>query len=483
MSVLLANRAQSTLAAPISAASLSLVLQGGTEGRFPTPGVGEWFPLTVVDADGSAENMRVTARDGVTLTVLRAQEGSFARAFPAGAKADLRLTVAALFALHADASTITEGQLPVGVMPAHLQATLSLVASADLQAVSGYFRTDGTTLGLPPGATVGVLLHNQIAADTAYQFWRNAATMDGWQRVKAAGVWSAWASAEIYLPLAGGTLTGALTLAAPAADLTPLRMPHGIAPAAPPDGGLWTTSDGLFARIAGVTRQMAHLAANVFIGKQTFAASTVDNASINIDDGVAPTAPVNGDVWLTATQAFIRLDSVTYSFALSGANSFTGKQTFAASVSGASSINIPHGGTPAAPVNGDMWTETDGFYVRIDGVTQSYATTAGLVDADWQAGTETDKAVVSPAQISLALDAHVYAGSTNANLNFPVGTVVMAFKTGTPTNRAGNDVVRLATGNTYQYTVDGAGDALLGTWRSRGAIGATDTFALYERVS
>lgn len=40
-----------------------------------------------------------------------------------------------------------------------------------------------------------------------------------------------------------------------------------------------------------------------------------------------------------------------------------------ASVTGAASLNVPHGTAPTSPVDGDMWTTTAGLYVRINGST------------------------------------------------------------------------------------------------------------------
>lgn len=41
----------------------------------------------------------------------------------------------------------------------------------------------------------------------------------------------------------------------------------------------------------------------------------------------------------------------------------------AASTTSSASINIPHGTAPTSPTNGDVWTTTDGMYVRINGST------------------------------------------------------------------------------------------------------------------
>lgn len=40
-----------------------------------------------------------------------------------------------------------------------------------------------------------------------------------------------------------------------------------------------------------------------------------------------------------------------------------------ASVAGVSSLRIPHGTAPTAPVNGDLWTTTAGLFARINGAT------------------------------------------------------------------------------------------------------------------
>lgn len=59
---------------------------------------------------------------------------------------------------------------------------------------------------------------------------------------------------------------------------------------------------------------------------------------------------------------------------LSGTTAFTAKQTFQASVTGGASITLPHGVAPTAPVNGDVWTTSaGGMFVRINGVTQNLA--------------------------------------------------------------------------------------------------------------
>lgn len=91
----LANNASSTLAGSINSSVTSLSVASGDAAKFPALGAGEWFPLTVVDTAGNMEIMKVTARTGAALTVVRGQEGTTAKSFPAGSKCDLRLTAAA----------------------------------------------------------------------------------------------------------------------------------------------------------------------------------------------------------------------------------------------------------------------------------------------------------------------------------------------------------------------------------------------------
>jgi len=48
-----------------------------------------------------------------------------------------------------------------------------------------------------------------------------------------------------------------------------------------------------------------------------------------------------------------------------------GRARVGASTASKSSLNIPHGVAPSAPVDGDMWTTSAGLFVQINGVTRS----------------------------------------------------------------------------------------------------------------
>ena len=57
------------------------------------------------------------------------------------------------------------------------------------------------------------------------------------------------------------------------------------------------------------------------------------------------------------------------------AASSTAQLALAAGTTGVASLRIPHGSAPTSPVNGDVWTDTSGFYIRINGVTKTVTLT------------------------------------------------------------------------------------------------------------
>ncbi len=101
MALLLANNAVSRLAAGLTPGSTNIALAAGDGAKFPSlaPGSGDWYPLTLVKADGTFEIVRAVVRSGDTINVSRAQEGTSAQTFAAGDRVELRLTVAALMTL------------------------------------------------------------------------------------------------------------------------------------------------------------------------------------------------------------------------------------------------------------------------------------------------------------------------------------------------------------------------------------------------
>lgn len=90
MTVLLRNNVDSTLATAASSSDLGMTVVNG--GLFPSPTSGEYFYATVTDPAGLFEVVKVTARAGNSLTVVRAQEGTNPTAFATGSRIELRVT-------------------------------------------------------------------------------------------------------------------------------------------------------------------------------------------------------------------------------------------------------------------------------------------------------------------------------------------------------------------------------------------------------
>lgn len=98
MKLRFANNATSLLAAGISAGGTTITVTTGDGALFPTLIGGDYFMCTLVQGS-TIEIVQVTARTGDSMTVVRAQEGTSASAFTAGAVVSNRLTAASLDAI------------------------------------------------------------------------------------------------------------------------------------------------------------------------------------------------------------------------------------------------------------------------------------------------------------------------------------------------------------------------------------------------
>lgn len=98
MAQLFANNASSTLVSGVAGADTALALPAGDGALFPSLAGADFFLLTLTQpaSETSWEIVKVTARAGDALTVVRAQEGTAAAAWGAGTKAELRLTAASM---------------------------------------------------------------------------------------------------------------------------------------------------------------------------------------------------------------------------------------------------------------------------------------------------------------------------------------------------------------------------------------------------
>jgi hypothetical protein len=92
MTIKLANNVSGFLNTAITASDTGIVLQSGNGASFPALGAGEYFYATLVSTGNTLEIVKVTARVGDTMTVVRAQEGTSAAGFAAGSRLEQRVT-------------------------------------------------------------------------------------------------------------------------------------------------------------------------------------------------------------------------------------------------------------------------------------------------------------------------------------------------------------------------------------------------------
>src|SRR4051812_22504433 len=92
--------------------------------------------------------------------------------------------------------------------------------------------------------------------------------------VKVSADGAAWIEALVFAAATGAATFGAPTVtAASAASGAGLRLPHGVAPTAPVNGDLWSTTAGWFVRTNGATQQL-----EVYNAAATFAGVNVGGA-------------------------------------------------------------------------------------------------------------------------------------------------------------------------------------------------------------
>jgi hypothetical protein len=100
MARLYTNNASTTLASNIASGATSLTVAAGEGALFPNPTGGDTFTMTI-EQGATREIVSVTARSTDTFTITRAQEGTSASAFTAGATIELRFTAASATAWEA----------------------------------------------------------------------------------------------------------------------------------------------------------------------------------------------------------------------------------------------------------------------------------------------------------------------------------------------------------------------------------------------
>jgi hypothetical protein len=133
MGVKIKNNAFGVLLISINTSATSITLQTGQGANFPSLGAGDYFYATLIDTSNNLEIVKVTARTGDVLTVVRAQEGTSARSYAVGDRIELRLTAQNILDMLADGSMIGAGTVP-GTALADLAVATGKVADGAITA-------------------------------------------------------------------------------------------------------------------------------------------------------------------------------------------------------------------------------------------------------------------------------------------------------------------------------------------------------------
>jgi hypothetical protein len=132
-------------------------------------------------------------------------------------------------------------------------------------------------------------------------------------------------------------------------------------------------------------------AGDTMAGKLNALASASGGAGFGLGSGAAPSAPIDGDIWVTTAGFGVRFNGTSYSAAmLNGSSTFTGTKTFnvppvmATPAAGQASLRLPPGVDPSAPANGDLWGTSGGLFARVNGVTYNLTNTFPEAPIDGQ---------------------------------------------------------------------------------------------------
>ena len=123
MGLKVTNNAYAVLNASITSTATTIVLVAGQGARFPTLSAGDYFYATLIDTSNNLEIVKCTARSTDTLTVVRGQDSTTARAYATNDRFELRPTAVLL----TEVITAAEGALPKagGAMTGSLEVQAS----------------------------------------------------------------------------------------------------------------------------------------------------------------------------------------------------------------------------------------------------------------------------------------------------------------------------------------------------------------------
>ncbi|WP_100406271.1 Gp37-like protein [Bacillus solitudinis] len=118
-----------------------------------------------------------------------------------------------------------------------------------------------------------------------------------------------------------------------------------------------------------------------------------------------PQGPAGSDANVTNENV---LNAIGYTPVNKSGEEMTGPLILPASVSGGAPFRLPHGVVPSSPVNGDLWTTTTNLFVRFNGTTRTIANTnswSTVTQIEAEAGTATTQRFWTAQRVNQAIQA------------------------------------------------------------------------------
>ena len=168
---LFANDAATTLAGPIAANSTTANLAAGSGALFPTPTAGQQFAVTFTKAGDPTgltvnEIAYVTARSGDTLTLLRGQEGTTAKAWAAGDQVENLWTAGSAQVMVQEAKLqLQPGNWAIATGTSNAQVITLTPTPSSLNGLPIRFKAVGTNTGATTLEVPGVLTSTILNPD------------------------------------------------------------------------------------------------------------------------------------------------------------------------------------------------------------------------------------------------------------------------------------------------------------------------------
>jgi hypothetical protein len=182
MAILLANNAKSALAASLGGLDTTLTVTSGTETLFPSPTGGDYFYVTIEDSTHTTrEIVKCTSRTANVLTIVRAQDGSFANIFAIGSTVEMRVNKATL------ADSVSNAASSAAAAAASAAAALV----SENNAASTYDQFDDRYLGSK--ASNPTVDNDGNALLTGALYWN---TSSNYLAVYTGSTWVSYASAD-----------------------------------------------------------------------------------------------------------------------------------------------------------------------------------------------------------------------------------------------------------------------------------------------